>query len=41
MMSKGLRESEVHTNLDVDAAAFTFLGMIQSTATVSALNGYS
>ena len=40
-MSKGLRESEVHTNLDVDAAAFTFLGMIQSTATVWALNGYS
>ena len=40
-MSKGLRESEVHTNLDVDAAAFTFLGMIQSTATISALNGYS
>ncbi len=33
MMRKGLRESEVHTNLDVDAAAFTFLGMIQRTAT--------
>ena len=40
-MRKGLHESEVHTNLDVDAAAFTFQGMLQSTATISALNGYS
>jgi len=40
-MRKGLQESEVHPNLDVDAAAFTFLGMIQSTATIWALNGYS
>jgi len=41
VMSKGLRESEAHTNLDVDAAAFTFLSMIQSAPIIWALNGYS
>ena len=41
VMRKGLCESEVHTNLAVDAAAFALLGMIQRTATIWTPNGYS
>ena len=41
VMRKGLQESKIHPNLDVDAAAFTSLVMIQSTATIWDLNGYS
>ena len=36
-----MEEGEFHKTLNVNAAAFTFLGMIQSTATIWALNGYS
>ena len=41
VMRRGVGEGEFHKNLNVDAAAFTFLGMIQSTATIWALNDYS
>ena len=41
VMRRGVGEGEFHETLNVDAAAFTFLGMIQSTATIWALNGYS
>ena len=41
VMRRGVGEGEFHENLNVDAAAFTFLGMIQSTATIWALNDYS
>ena len=40
-MRRGVGEVEFHETLNVDAASFTFLGMIQSTATIWALNGYS
>ena len=41
VMRRGVEEEQFHETLNVDAAAFTFLGMIQSTATIWALNGYS
>ncbi len=41
VMRRGVGEGDFHKNLNVDAAAFTFLGMIQSTATIWALNDYS
>ena len=41
VMRRGVEEGEFHKTLNVNAAAFTFLGMIQSTATIWALNGYS
>ena len=41
VMRRGGEEGEFHKTLNVNAAAFTFLGMIQSTATIWALNGYS
>ena len=41
VMRRGVGEGEFHENLNIDAAAFTFLGMIQSTATIWALNDYS
>ena len=40
VMRRGVDEGEFHEILNVDAAAFTFLGIIQSTATIWALNGY-
>ena len=40
-MRRGVGEVEFHETLNVDGASFTFLGMIQSTATIWALNGYS
>lgn len=41
VMRRGVGDGELHETLNVDAASFTFLGMIQSTATIWALNGYS
>ena len=41
VMRRGVGEGAFHETLNGDAAAFTFLGMIQSTATIWALNGYS
>ena len=41
VMRRGVEEGEFRKTLNVNAAAFTFLGMIQSTATIWALNGYS
>ena len=41
VMRRGVEEGQFHKTLNVNAAAFTFLGMIQSTATIWALNGYS
>ncbi|SUZ61357.1 uncharacterized protein METZ01_LOCUS14211 [marine metagenome] len=33
-MPRGVRKGDFHTNLDVDTVAFTFLGIIQGTATI-------
>lgn len=41
VMQRGVDEGAFHSHLDVEAAAFTFFGMIQSTATIWALSGYS
>ena len=41
LMRRGVAEGSLRPGLDVDAASFSFFGMIQSTATIWALNGYS
>ena len=41
VMRRGIDEGSFHADLDVDAAAVTFFGVIQSTATIWALGGYS
>ena len=41
VMRRGVREGTFHSGLDIEAAALTFFGMIQSTATIWALSGYS
>jgi len=41
VIQKGVDDGDFYPHLDVEAAAFTFLGMIQSTATVWALSGYT
>ncbi|MDA0264684.1 MAG: TetR/AcrR family transcriptional regulator [Chloroflexi bacterium] len=41
VLRRGVAEGHFYRDLDLDAAAFTFFGMIQSTATIWALNGYS
>ena len=41
VMRKGVADGDFYPHLDVEAAAFTFLGMMQSTGTIWALNGYS
>ncbi len=41
VMRRGVGEGAFHETLSVDAAAFTLLGMVQSTATVWALDCYS
>jgi len=40
VMRRGVGEGAFHETLNVDAAAITFLGKTQSTATIWALNGY-
>jgi len=41
VMQRGVDEGAFHSHLDVEAAAVTFFGIIQSTATIWALSGYS
>ncbi|MQG37384.1 MAG: TetR/AcrR family transcriptional regulator [SAR202 cluster bacterium] len=41
VMQRGVEEGTFQSDLDVEAAALTFFGMIQSTATIWALSGYS
>ncbi len=41
VMGRGVGEGTFHADLDLDAAALSFFGMIQSTATIWALSGYS
>ena len=41
ILGQGIREGSIRPDVDVDAAATTFLGLIQSTATLWALNNYS
>ena len=41
VLDKGIKEGSIRHDVDVDAAATAFFGMIQSTATLWALNGYS
>ena len=40
ILDRGIREGDVRPNLNLEAAATTFFGMIQSTATLWALNHY-
>ena len=41
VLEEGIREGSIRPDLDPDAAATAFLGMVQSTATLWALNSYS
>lgn len=41
VIEDGIREGSIRSDVDADAAATTFLGLIQSTATLWALNSYS
>lgn len=40
ILRQGIREGTIRQDVDVDAAATTFFGLIQSTATLWALNDY-
>ena len=41
ILAQGIQDGSVRPDLNVDAAATTFFGLIQSTATLWALNGYN
>ena len=41
VITRGVREGNIRGDLDVDAAATAFLGLVQSAATLWALNDYS
>ena len=41
VLDRGIREGSVRPDVNVNAAATTFFGLIQSTATLWALNGYN
>ncbi len=41
VLDRGIREGSVRPDINVNAAATTFFGLIQSAATLWALNGYS
>ena len=41
VLENGIQEGSVRADVGVDAAATAFLGLVQSTATLWALNGYS
>ena len=41
LLARGVQEGTVRSDLDFDAAATTYFGMIQSTATLWALNDYA
>ena len=41
VLADGIREGSIRSDVDVDAAATAFFGLIQSAATLWALNGYS
>ena len=41
VLDQGIREGSVRPDVNVNAAATTFFGLIQSTATLWALNGYN
>jgi AcrR family transcriptional regulator len=41
VLEQGIEEGNIRRDVDVEAAATTFLGLIQSTATLWALNGHA
>ena len=41
VLDRGIREGSIRPDINVNAAATTFFGLIQSTATLWALNGYA
>ena len=41
VLDRGIREGSIRPDINANAAATTFFGLIQSTATLWALNGYS
>jgi hypothetical protein len=41
VLDRGIREGSIRPDINANAAATTFFGLIQSTATLWALNGYA